>query len=332
MSLPMKKISIVIPVFNEATNIVKLYDELIIVLSKLDCNFEFIFVDDGSTDKSLSVIKELVGLNHNIFFIELSKNFGHQYALKAGLDFSTGDAVITMDSDLQHPPKVIIDLVTKWREGYDIVYTLRKDDKKLPWFKRTTSRFFYSLLNNLSGLKLEEGTADFRLMGRNVVNAIIQLKENELFIRGLVKWAGFHQISVTYDAHDRYSGKSKYSLGKMVSFGFRAITSFSVKPLKLIAYTGLLLFTLSLILIPYALISYFLGNTISGWTSIMITIIFFGSLQLLMLGIIGLYLSKIAIQSKQRPLYLVRDTNYAPQLQHEPSAQKDKSENSSSLL
>ncbi len=305
-----KKISIVIPVYNEAENISKLYLELINVLSKTSYDLEFIFVDDGSRDESLTCIKQLLKTDDRVFYIELSRNFGHQYALKAGLDICTGDAVITMDCDLQHPPDVIPQLLKKWEDGYDVVYTIRNDDKRLPWLKRKTSRFFYFLLSKLSDLNLEEGTADFRLISRNVLSAFFQLRENELFIRGLIKWSGFKQISVRYDPADRYSGSSKYGLSKMISFGFRAITSFSVKPLKLIAYVGLTLFLISLVLVPYALISYFLGKTISGWTSLMVTIIFFGSLQLLMLGIIGLYLSKIAIQSKQRPLYFIRETNY----------------------
>lgn len=215
-----------------------------------------------------------------------------------------------MDCDLQHPPAIVKELLAKWSEGFDIVYTLRKDDLKISWFKRTTSTAFYSLLNWASDLNLEKGTADFRLINRNVINAFKEFKESELFLRGLVKWAGFRQAAVDYEPHQRYSGKSKYGFKKMLSFAFRGITSFGIRPLKLVAYIGLLMFIVSLILIPYALISYFLGQTVPGWTSLIISIIFFGSLQLFMLGIIGLYISKIAIQSKQRPQYLIRDTNY----------------------
>ena len=176
--------------------------------------------------------------------------------------------------------------------------------------KENRLHFFYALMDKLSDLKIENGTADFRLMSRVVLNAFAHLNENELFIRGLVKWAGFKQTAIDYYPRERYSGESKYSFKQMVSFGLRGITSFSVKPLKLIAYVGMLLFLISLILVPYALISYFLGYTVEGWTSLIILIIFFSSLQLLMLGIIGLYVSKIAVQTKQRPLYFIRDTNY----------------------
>lgn len=305
-----KKVSFVIPVWNEALNITKLYSELTTTLSQVPYKYELIFVDDGSTDESLGMIKSLSQNDSSVFYIELSRNFGHQFALKAGLDMANGDCVISMDCDLQHPPQVVKNLLIKWEEGYDVVYTRRNEDKNLPWLKRKTSSIFYMILNRLSDLKLENGTADFRLMSRNVLNAFSHLNESELFIRGLIKWAGFRQTAVDYDPRERYSGRSKYDFKKMLSFGLRGITSFSVKPLKLIAYLGMILFLISTILVPYAIISYMLGKTVSGWTSLMILITFFGSLQLLMLGIVGLYISKIVVQSKQRPLYFVRETNY----------------------
>jgi polyisoprenyl-phosphate glycosyltransferase len=311
MTLPVdKRISIVIPVYNEAANIEPLYKELTATLHNIQYVCEFIFVDDGSKDESLKIIKQLAKNDFRVFFIELSRNFGHQYALKAGLDISRGDCAISMDCDLQHPPQVIKELINKWEEGYDVVYTRRKEDKSLPTIKRKSSSLFYAVLNKISDVKLEKGTADFRLMGRSVLTAFSQLNESELFIRGLVKWAGFRQTAIDYEPRDRHSGESKYNFKKMLSFAFRGITSFSVKPLQLIAYLGMILFFISMILVPYALISYFIGRTVSGWTSLMIVTIFFGSLQLLMIGIIGLYISKLVIQSKQRPLYFIRETNY----------------------
>jgi polyisoprenyl-phosphate glycosyltransferase len=305
-----KKISFVIPVYNEVENIPLLHQELTATLSQLPYACEFIFVDDGSTDGSLEVVMKLAENDERIFYIELSRNFGHQYALKAGLDLSNGDCVVSMDCDLQHPPEVVLQLIEKWEQGYDVVYTRRSEDKKLPWIKRKTSAYFYKLLDKISDLRLENGTADFRLMNRNVLNAFAHLNESELFIRGLIKWAGFRQIAIDYDARERYAGESKYNLMKMLSFAFRGITSSSVKPLRMIAYLGMLLFLVSMILVPYALISYFIDRAVSGWTSLMISVIFFGSLQLLMIGIIGLYISKLVIQSKQRPLYFIRGTNY----------------------
>lgn len=306
-----KKISIVIPVYNEASNIQALFTELTLVLSDLPYTYEFIFVDDGSRDQSLLIIKQLAETHKHVYYIELSRNFGHQYALKAGLDLSNGDCVISMDCDLQHPPEVIKSLVTKWEEGFDVVYTRRMEDKNLPWLKRKTSSMFYTILNRLSDLQLENGTADFRLMNRNVLNAFSHLNESEFFIRGLIKWAGFRQVAIDYAPRERFSGDSKYNFKKMISFALRGITSFSVKPLQMIASLGMILFLISLILVPYALISFLIGRVVSGWTSLMISVIFFGSLQLLMMGIIGLYISKLVIQSKQRPLYFIRETNYS---------------------
>ncbi|MEO5979494.1 MAG: glycosyltransferase family 2 protein [Chryseolinea sp.] len=305
-----KKVSIVIPVFNEAANVAILLTELLACVKNLPYEFEFIFVDDGSTDQSLAIIKQLAMSDARVFFVELSRNFGHQYALKAGLDISNGDCVISMDSDLQHPPEVVVKLIEKWEEGYDVVYTRRQDDSSLPWIKRKTSTVFYNMLNRLSDLKLEHGTADFRLMNRNALNAFAHLNESELFIRGLIKWAGFRQTAIDYKPKDRHTGRSKYNFKKMVSFGLRGITSFSVKPLQMIAYLGMTLFFISMILAPYAIVSYLMGKAVSGWTSLMISVIFFGSLQLLMTGVVGLYISKLVIQSKQRPLYFIRDTNY----------------------
>ncbi|MEJ7643857.1 MAG: glycosyltransferase family 2 protein [Chryseolinea sp.] len=305
-----KKISIVIPVYNEAANISILLAELTSMASRLPYEFEFIFVDDGSTDQSLAIIKMLAKADPRVYFIELSRNFGHQYALKAGLDLSNGDCVVSMDSDLQHPPEVVPRLIAKWEEGFDVVYTRRLDDPTLPWLKRKTSSSFYMLLNRLSDLKLEHGTADFRLMNRSALNAFSHLNESELFIRGLIKWAGFKQVAIEYEPKDRHSGDSKYNLKRMISFALRGITSFSVKPLQMIAYLGMTLFFISMILAPYAIVSYFMGKAVSGWTSLMISVIFFGSLQLLMIGVVGLYISKLVIQSKQRPLYFIRETNY----------------------
>ena len=305
-----KKISFVIPVFNEAINIPLLYQELISTLAGISYQCEFIFVDDGSTDGSLALLKGLAEKNSNVFYIELSRNFGHQYALKAGLDLSEGDCVISMDCDLQHPPEVAKKLIEKWEEGYDVVYTRRKEDKKLPRLKRKTSLLFYKILNKISDVKLENGTADFRLMDRNILDAFSHLNESELFIRGLIKWSGFKQTAVDYEPRERFAGETKYDFRKMVSFALRGITAFSVKPLQLIAYLGIILFIISMILVPYALVSFLIGRTVSGWTSLMISIIFFGSLQLLMTGIIGLYISKLVIQSKHRPHYFIRETNY----------------------
>ena len=305
-----KKVSFVIPVFNEAANLDVLLQELNDALRDVPYALEFIFIDDGSRDNSLEILKGLSRTDSRVFYIELSRNFGHQHALKDGLDVCSGDCVITMDSDLQHPPQVVKELIKRWEAGFDVVYTRRRDDKNLPWLKRRTSAFFYYLLNTISDIELEQGTADFRLMNRNVLDAFSHLNESDLFIRGLVKWTGFRQTAVDYEPNPRFAGHSKYNLKRMISFGLKGITSFSVRPLQMIASLGMLLFFISMVLAPYAIISYLMGKAVSGWTSLMISVIFFGSLQLLMTGVVGLYISKLVIQSKHRPLYFIRDTNY----------------------
>ncbi|MFZ6000737.1 MAG: glycosyltransferase family 2 protein [Bacteroidota bacterium] len=306
----MKTVSIVIPAYNEENNIIPLFARLQNTMVALNYTVEYLFVDDGSHDATLKVIQHLASENTNVYYVQFSRNFGHQCALKAGLDLANGDCVISMDSDLQHPPEVIPQLIAKWEEGFDVVYTKRKELGELSWFKRKTSKLFYKTFNQLSGVKIEEGAADFRLMSRSVVNVFRQLKETELFIRGLVKWAGFRQTAVEFTPAGRHAGETKYTIGQMLSFAFKGLTSFSTRPLKLLVYCSLGLFLFSMILVPYALVSFLLGVAVSGWTSIMIAVVFFGSLQLLMIGVVGLYISKLVIQSKQRPTYIVRDTNY----------------------
>jgi glycosyltransferase involved in cell wall biosynthesis len=305
-----KKISIVIPSFNEEGNIKIIVNALNEVLQKLNYRYELIFVDDGSSDKTLHLLQEISATDSNVFFIELSRNFGHQNALKAGLDLASGDCIITMDGDMQHPPEMIPQLIEKWEEGYDIVYTRRLEDKKLPAFKKITSKYFYKFINSISEIKIEEGTADFRLMDKKVSTVFFAFSENELFIRGLVNWVGFKQFAIDYKPAERFSGNSKYTVKKMMQFALKGITSFSIRPLYISIFLGISLFFLSLLFyILYVFYSIYYGNVISGWASVIFTIVIFGGLNLIVLGIIGVYVGKLFMQSKQRPNYLIRDTN-----------------------
>ncbi len=305
-----KKISIVIPSFNEEGNIKIIVKALNEVMQKLNYSYELIFVDDGSSDKTLSILQEISAIDSNVFFIELSRNFGHQNALKAGLDLASGDCIITMDGDMQHPPEMIPQLIEKWEEGYDIVYTRRLEDKKLPAFKKITSKYFYKFINYISEIKIEEGTADFRLMDKKVSTVFFAFSENELFIRGLVNWVGFNQFAIDYKPADRFSGNSKYTVKKMMQFALKGITSFSIRPLYLSIFLGISLFLLSLLFYTlYVFYSIYYGHVISGWASVIFTIVLFGGLNLIVLGIIGVYVGKLFMQSKQRPNYLIRDTN-----------------------
>lgn len=304
-----KRIAVIIPSCNEEANIPVITAALQKVFAGLPYAWCIVFVDDGSTDGTLNAIKNLAAQYPGIFYVSLARNFGHQNALKAGLDMVDADAVIMMDGDLQHPPELIPAFIKEWEAGYDIVYTIRKDHKEMPLMKRKTSNMFYNLINNLSDIELEPGTADFRLMDKKVVEVFRAFKEADLFMRGLVKWMGYKQLGIEYDPAERTRGKSKYTLKKMIRFALQGITSFSTRPLYIAAYLGFIFSLLSLLYVPYIVYSYFFGHAISGWASMIATIAFFGGLQLMILGIIGMYIGKLFVQSKQRPHYLVKESN-----------------------
>lgn len=304
-----KLVSIVIPAHNEVETIATIIERIENVFETLTYNFEIIIVDDGSQDDTLSIIKLLAKAKSYLFYIELSKNFGHQAALKAGLDYAKGDCVISLDADLQHPPELFAEMLAKWEEGFDVVYTRREDDLTLSLKKRKSSKYFYQLLNSLSDVEIEPGTADFRLMDQKVVRVFANITENDLFIRGLVKWVGFKQIAIDYMPHKRFAGVSKYSLSKMRKLAVHGVTSLSVKPLHLAVYLGFIFSFLSLLYIPYVIYAFYSEHEVSGWASTIMTIVFFGGLQLIILGVIGIYIGKMFMQTKNRPSYIVSSHN-----------------------
>jgi dolichol-phosphate mannosyltransferase len=308
-----KSIAIVIPSYNEATNIDVLIQALNETIININYNFKFIFVDDGSSDETVAILKEKSKEHKHTYYLELSRNFGHQNALKAGIDLVKNDvdAIISMDGDMQHPPKIIPKLIEKWEEGFEVVYTIREEDKKLGFVKNKTSNLFYGLMNKLSDIKFEPGTADFRLIDKKVAQVFSDFTENELFIRGIINWVGFKQYAIHYEPNERYSGKSKYTLGKMMRFAVQGITSFSTKPLSMAIILGISLSVMAFIFyISYVLYSIYYGHVISGWASVITTVVFFGGLNLVVLGIIGVYIGKLFMQSKGRPNYLISSTNY----------------------
>ncbi len=305
----MKHLNIIIPVYNEEGSIVLLVTSIHNVMKEIPYSYSLLFVDDGSSDNTLGNIKNLLPHDSTIHYISLSRNFGHQNALKAGLDKTNGDCVITMDGDLQHPPELIPLMLKKYEEGYDIVYTIRQDEKNLPFFKRKTAAFFYYFLNSISEVKVDKGSADFRLISNAVADILRSLTEYDLFFRGLVKWAGFKQISIEYRAALRSSGATKYTFHKMFRLALFGILSFSTRPLYLAVYLGFIFSLLSVLYLPYAIISYYFGYAISGWASIVVTIAFFGGIQLMVLGIIGLYVGRIFMQVKNRPAYIIKESN-----------------------
>jgi glycosyltransferase involved in cell wall biosynthesis len=301
------KISIVIPTFNEEGNIEILYQKIAEVFKQIThANFEVIYVNDGSSDGSLEKVKQLSQIDSRVKFISFSRNFGHQNALKAGLDYAQGDAVISMDADLQHPPALIPEMIRLWQEGKEVVYSIRKDGEELSFFKKMTSKLFYKIVNYLSDTKLEEGTADFRLLDKKVVVALKSYNESNLFYRGIIPTLGFRQIGIAYKPQERFSGKTKYSFSKMLRFALTGITSSSAKPLYFSIYLGLFFAAIAFLYGIYAIyISVFTNEAVLGWTSLIASILFIGGLQLIMMGIVGVYLGKLFTQSKNRPNYVI---------------------------
>ncbi|WP_184545147.1 glycosyltransferase family 2 protein [Mucilaginibacter sp. FT3.2] len=309
-SILKRKLSIIIPSHNEQNNIGYLIQALTKTLTPTDYDFELIFVDDGSSDNTLNEIKFNAEVYTNVFYVELSKNFGKDNALKAGIMMATGDAVVTMDADMQHPPNMILKMLEYWENGHDIVYTYRENaNPHARLYQKATSKLFYKGINMLSDIKLENGTADFRLMDEKVVKQLKLIDEYELFLRGIIKWAGFKQIGIPYTPSKRHTGEVSYSFVKLVKLAVGSIMAFSAKPLYLMTGVGLSVSLMAILYIPYVLISFAAGYAVNGWASIIATIAFFGGMQLLVLSIIGVYVGKIFMQSKGRPNYLIRSTN-----------------------
>jgi dolichol-phosphate mannosyltransferase len=303
------KLEIILPAHNEEGNIRPIYDAILQVLRAKNYRYTILFVDDGSTDDTLARIKELANEDTSVKYIELSRNFGHQNAIKAGLDSTHADVVIMMDCDLQHPPSLINELLNKYEQGYDIVRTKRIENETAGFIKRKASNLFYQFLNQLSDITLEQGSADFRLINGKAIDYLRAFNEYDLFYRGLVKWIGFKQISLAYQPEQRLSGETKYSIKKMISFGLKGFTSFSTKPLYFAAYLGMIFSFLSTLSIPYIIHAFYTGSQVPGWASVIAAIVFFGGLNLMILGIIGVYLSKLFIQSKSRPHYIIKGSN-----------------------
>jgi len=293
---------------NEEGNIEHISKRIIDALQDND-SYEILFIDDGSTDNTLSILKQLHKNNSKIKYVSFSRNFGHQAALKAALDYAKGTCVVSLDGDLQHPPELIPEMIKKWKTGgYDIVYTIRNDDKNTSFFKRTSSNLFYYVLNKLSDIQIEPGSADFRLIDKKVVDCLREFKESPLFFRGIIHWIGFKQCAIKYTPYERFSGSSKYSLHKMYNFALSGILSFSVKPLSLSIYLGVVISFLALCNGIYTLIrKLFFNYSVSDWVSTITVISLIGGLQLICLGIIGVYLGKLFIDDKKRPAYIIRE-------------------------
>jgi polyisoprenyl-phosphate glycosyltransferase len=303
-------ISVVIPVYNEEANLLALYRRLAQVVAGLTSSYELIFVNDGSTDGSMHLIRELAGQAPEVKYIDFSRNFGHQVAVSAGLDQASGEAVVIIDSDLQDPPEVIPDLYARWRQGFEVVYGRRRQRPGESATKKLTASFFYRLLARITHIPIPVDTGDFRIIGRKVVEALKQMPEKQKFIRGQISWVGFRQTSVAYDRAERNGGTSGYTYGKMLRLALDAITSFSNLPLKIATVSGFLVSGVAFLLMLYTLYSRFIvKDYVPGWSSLMISILFLGGVQLISIGIIGEYISRLSDNVRNRPLYIINETN-----------------------
>ena len=302
------EISVIIPFYNESENIEHLFARLIPVLIQLDTSYEIICINDGSHDDTLKRLIDLTRQNRAIKVVNLSRNFGKEIALTAGIDYASGAAVIPLDADLQDPPEAIAQLIAKWREGYDVVYAIRRSRGGETWLKKVTAKVFYQTIGRMSHVPIPANTGDFRLLDRRVVEAIKKLPERTRFMKGLFAWVGYRQTSVLFDREPRYHGQTTWSYWKLWNFALDGIISFSFLPLKIWSYVGV---TISLISLLYAsmlvLRTLIFGVDVPGYASLMVAILFLGGIQLITLGVIGEYLGRVYEEVKGRPLYLVRE-------------------------
>jgi glycosyltransferase involved in cell wall biosynthesis len=302
-------LSIIIPCFNEEGVLREMHHRVSVICQRLDdLDHEIIYVDDGSRDCTPEILEAIQYMDPRVRVVGLSRNFGHQIAVTAGLEHAVGDAAVLIDADLQDPPELIPEMVAKWREGYDVVYAERLSREGETRFKLATARAFYRIMNRLAETRIPLDTGDFRLIDRRVVDALKSMPEHYRFVRGLVSWAGFRQIAIPYHRVSRYAGESKYPLAKMLRFAFDGITSFSVVPLRVVTVVGFFASLLATAGIIYALaLRLFTSNWVTGWTALFIGFLLIGGVQLLSLGIIGEYVGRIYGEAKRRPLYLVRE-------------------------
>jgi polyisoprenyl-phosphate glycosyltransferase len=308
----MKKISILIPAYNEEA----VLDELYVRLGKLandlkKYEFEFLFINDGSKDKTLSIIRELAEVDTRISYVNLSRNFGKEIAMIAGLDYVTGDATVIIDADLQDPPELIPEMIHYWEEGFDDVYAKRRSREGESWFKKWSSKKFYQILEHISRVPIQKDTGDFRLLDRRAVEALKQMRESQRYTKGMFSWVGFYKKEILYDRDPRAAGETKWNYRRLIDFAIDGITSFTTAPLRISTYIG---FIVSVIAFIYLFIivfqTIFFGNDLAGYPSTLAVILFLGGVQLLSLGIIGEYIGRIFNETKQRPLYFVEEYHH----------------------
>lgn len=302
-------VSLVIPCFNEEEGIHETHHRVSRVLAGLEgFRYEIVYVDDGSRDQTPALLRDIQAGDANVRVVYFSRNFGHQFAVTAGLAHAAGDAVVVMDADLQDPPELVPAMLERWRQGYEVVYGVRTDREGETWFKLVTARLFYRLIRRMSDIDIPLDSGDFRLLDRRVVDAIVGMPERDRFVRGMVSWVGFRQTGLPYRRAARFAGTTKYPLSRMARFAVDGLLSFSVKPLRLSTLLGFLSAGLALLVIAYALIQrIFTDHWVTGWTALIVAVLFFGGAQLISLGIIGEYIGRLYGEAKRRPLFLVRE-------------------------
>jgi len=300
--------TVIAPIYNELENIPELYPRLREVMDRTGEPWELILVDDGSSDGSTEVIRKLAETDPRVRPVIFARNFGHQIAVTAGVDYSRGDAVIIIDADLQDPPEVILKLIDKWREGYEVVYAVREERQGESWFKRVTASLFYRIIFRITDVDMPLDAGDFRLMDKKVITVLQQMREKHRFLRGMSAWVGFKQVGVSYKRQARHAGETKYPFSKMVKLALNAVTSFSYFPLQLATYIGFISAGISVLAIPVVVLARLItGSALVGQATTLIIVLFFGGVQLISLGIIGEYIGRIYDETKNRPLYIVAD-------------------------
>lgn len=306
----MAEISIIIPIYNEEGNIQILHDRLCNVIEGITNSFELIFVNDGSKDASITLIKALAAKDYRVRYLDFSRNFGHQIAVSAGLDHAKGESVVIIDADLQDPPELIAEMYAKMKEGYQVVYAKRRQRQGETFLKTFTAKMFYRILKKITSINIPVDTGDFRIMDKKVVDVLNNMPERNKFLRGQISWIGFNQTYVEYDRDERFAGKTGYTYRKMLRFAMDGITSFSNFPLKVASSLGFIVSGISFFIMIYSLYVRFVnGHYVEGWTSLMISVLFLGGIQLICVGIIGEYLSRVSDNVRNRPLYVVAEGN-----------------------
>ncbi len=301
-------LSVVAPVYNEEAILPELYRRLVAVLDGAGLDWELVLINDGSRDRSPEIMRELHAADPRVKVVDFARNFGHQVAITAGADYAQGDAVVIIDADLQDPPEVILDLLAKWRDGYEVVYAVRAERKGETWFKEFTAKAFYRIIYKITDINIPMDTGDFRLMDRKVVEALRTMREKHRFMRGMSVWVGFKQVGVEYVRAERYAGETKYPLKKMLKFALDGITSFSYFPLQVATYIGFIAAAVAILGIILTVILRLTGShAFYGQATTLVAVLFLGGVQLISLGIIGEYLGRIYDEVKGRPLYIVRE-------------------------